>query len=81
MFKVIPIKARIDNFSFISKNPASAVIGGDADIISNDILEPISTNASNKNKSPNTKPNNPDIKSQNHVLVVASVGRISPLVI
>jgi hypothetical protein len=63
------------------RNPANAVMGGAADIMSNDILEPISTKAFKRNISPRTKPSKPDTDSQNQIYPVASAGKIRPLVI
>lgn len=77
----IPVKLSMEIFSPMIRNPTSTVMGGAADIISNDILEPISTKALMRNISPKTKPSKPDTDSQNQIYTVASVGKIKPLVI
>jgi len=59
----------------------NAVIGGTRVIISIENLEPMIVYDLNRNRSPNTKPTNPDSVSHIQLSRVASVGNINPLLI
>jgi hypothetical protein len=65
----------------MNKKPKRAVRGGTRVIISMENLEPIRTYDSKRNKSPNTNPIRPEMKSHFQLKKSASRGRISPLLI
>lgn len=76
----IPAKPNKVILSPIIIKPVIAVIGGTVDMINIDIREPTCTKAWNKNKSPITKPINPEKDNHNQVEPEASKGNIIPRV-
>jgi len=79
--RTIPQQFRRVSLSFNNANPSKAVIGGTRVIISIENLDPMIVYDLNKNKSPKTKPINPDRVSHVQFSTDASHGRNIPLLI